>query len=119
MVSELEVSAKMKSPGAKCKCGSTVSTSIVFAVPAPVAPLEGEVEEIVGAVVSGAEEVEKLAVKLDLDGAYIPAFNKNFNHLAYSYKKNFKIIGSAHNHIEIRKKIEQGCKIIFLSPLFK
>ena len=33
-----------------------------------VAPLEGEVEEIVGAVVSGAEEVEKLAVKLDARG---------------------------------------------------
>ena len=29
------------------------------------------------------------------------------------------IIGSAHNQIEIRKKIQQGCKIIFLSPLFK
>ena len=29
------------------------------------------------------------------------------------------IIGSAHNQIEIRKKMEQGCKIIFLSPLFK
>ncbi len=29
------------------------------------------------------------------------------------------IIGSAHNEAEIRKKIEQGCKIIFLSPLFK
>jgi thiamine-phosphate pyrophosphorylase len=39
----------------------------------------------------------KLAIKLDLDGAYIPAFNKSLKHLAYSYKKNFRIIGSAHN----------------------
>ena len=31
----------------------------------------------------------KLAIKLNLDGAYIPSFNKNTNHLAYSYKKNF------------------------------
>ena len=29
----------------------------------------------------------KLAIKLNLDGAYIPAFNKNLNHLAYSFKK--------------------------------
>ena len=43
-----------------------------------------------------------LAIKLDLDGAYIPSFNKNFNHLSYSLKKNFKIIGSAHNIKEIK-----------------
>ena len=46
----------------------------------------------------------KLAVKLNLDGAYIPSFNKNFKHLTYSLKKNFKIIGSAHNLSEIRNK---------------
>ena len=34
----------------------------------------------------------KLAIKLDLDGVYIPSFNKSLKHLAYSYKKNFKII---------------------------
>ena len=39
----------------------------------------------------------KLAIKLDLDGAYIPSFNKSLKHLAYSYKKKFGIIGSAHN----------------------
>ena len=32
----------------------------------------------------------KLAIKLDLDGAYIPSFNKNFNHLNYSHKKSSK-----------------------------
>tara|TARA_B100001063_G_scaffold163301_1_gene152379 strand:+ start:189 stop:719 length:531 start_codon:yes stop_codon:yes gene_type:complete len=61
----------------------------------------------------------KLAIKLDLDGAYIPAFNKSFKHLAYSYKKNFKIIGSAHNLKEIRIKENQNVKKIFLSSLFK
>jgi len=30
----------------------------------------------------------KLAIKLDLDGAYIPSFNKKFNHNSYSLKKN-------------------------------
>tara|TARA_B100001109_G_scaffold198652_1_gene165315 strand:- start:931 stop:1221 length:291 start_codon:yes stop_codon:yes gene_type:complete len=30
----------------------------------------------------------KLANKLDLDGAYIPSFNKNTRHLAFSLKKN-------------------------------
>ena len=61
----------------------------------------------------------KLALKLDLDGAYIPSFNKNTNHLAYSYKKNFNLIGSAHNLKEIRIKEKQGVKKIFLSSLFK
>ena len=61
----------------------------------------------------------KLAIKLDLDGAYIPAFNKSFKHLAYSYKKNFKIIGSAHNLKEIRIKEKQNVSKIFLSSLFK
>ena len=61
----------------------------------------------------------KLAIKLDLDGAYIPAFNKSLKHLAYSYKKNFKIIGSAHNLKEIRIKENQNVKKIFLSSLFK
>ena len=61
----------------------------------------------------------KLALKLNLDGVYIPAFNKDLNHLAYSYKKNFKIIGSAHNLKEIRTKEIQNVKEIFLSSLFK
>ncbi len=61
----------------------------------------------------------KLAIKLDLDGAYIPAFNKCLKHLAYSFKKNFKIIGSAHNLKEIRIKEKQNVRKIFLSSLFK
>ena len=61
----------------------------------------------------------KLATKLDLDGAYIPSFNRNTNHLAYSFKKSFNLIGSAHNLIEIRIKEKQGVKKIFISSLFK
>ena len=61
----------------------------------------------------------KLAIKFNLDGAYIPSFNKNTKHLAYSFKKNFQIIGSAHNLKEIRTKENQGVKKIFLSSLFK
>ena len=61
----------------------------------------------------------KLAIKLDLDGAYIPSFNKSYAHLAYSLKKNFMIIGSAHNMKEIRNKELQNVENIFLSSLFK
>ena len=61
----------------------------------------------------------KLAIKLDLDGAYIPSFNKSFKHLAYSFKTNFRIIGSAHNLKEIRTKEIQNVEKIFLSSLFK
>ena len=61
----------------------------------------------------------KLAMKLNLNGAYIPAFNKSFKHLAYSYKKNFKIVGSAHNLKEIRTKETQKVQGIFISSLFK
>ena len=61
----------------------------------------------------------KLAIKLNLDGAYIPSFNKSFENLNYSYKKKFEIIGSAHNLKEIRIKEKQKVSKIFLSSLFK
>ena len=61
----------------------------------------------------------KLAIKLDLDGAYIPSFNKDTKHLAYSIKKDFNIIGSAHNLKEIRIKENQNVRKIVLSSLFK
>ncbi len=61
----------------------------------------------------------KLAVKLNLDGVYIPSFNKNLNFKKFSYKKNFIIIGSAHSVQEIMIKERQDVKLIFLSPLFK
>ena len=61
----------------------------------------------------------RLAIKLDLDGLYLPAFNKSFKHLAYSYKKKFQIVGSAHNLKEIKIKEKQLADVIFLSSLFK
>ena len=60
----------------------------------------------------------KLALKLNLDGAYIPAFNKDFKINLYSLKLKFKLIGSAHNLKEIRNKELQKVSYIFLSPLF-
>ena len=50
----------------------------------------------------------KLAIKLKLDGVYLPSFNKSFNHLAYNFKKKFIILGSAHSLQEF-----------FISSLFK
>ena len=61
----------------------------------------------------------KLAINLNLDGAYIPAFNKNTSHLSYVVKKNFLLIGSAHNNKEIKIKELQSVKVIFLSSIFK
>ena len=61
----------------------------------------------------------KLAIKLNLDGAYIPAFNTSFSHNSYSFKKKFKLIGSAHNLEEIRIKEKQNVSSIFLSSIFK
>jgi len=60
----------------------------------------------------------RLAIKFKANGIYIPAFNKNkyFNNLE---KKNLIILGSAHNQMEIKKKISQNCNSIFLSPIFK
>tara|TARA_B100001540_G_C15533889_1_gene518214 strand:+ start:131 stop:658 length:528 start_codon:yes stop_codon:yes gene_type:complete len=61
----------------------------------------------------------KLAYQLKIDGAYIPSFNKNLSHLNYKIKKNFIIIGSAHNIKEIRIKELQKVELIFLSSIFK
>ena len=41
------------------------------------------------------------------------------DHLAYSYKKKFSIIGSAHNIKEIKTKEKQRVEEIFISSLFK
>tara|TARA_Y100001958_G_C21024222_1_gene399595 strand:- start:85 stop:615 length:531 start_codon:yes stop_codon:yes gene_type:complete len=61
----------------------------------------------------------RLAIKLNLDGAYIPSFNKNLNHLSFSFKKKFTLLGSAHNLKEIRLKEVQKVEKIFISSLFK
>ena len=61
----------------------------------------------------------KLAIRLNLNGAYIPSFNKNIIHRSYLLKKNFEILGSAHNINEINLKKKQGVNIFFIAPVFK
>lgn len=62
-----------------------------------------------------------MALQANLDGAYIPSFNKSLNlnnfHNKF-YKQGFKIIGSAHSLLEVKYKEKQGINLIFLSPLF-
>ena len=55
-----------------------------------------------------------VAVKCKADGLYLSSYNKVF----YDSKK-LKLIGSAHNYKEINEKVRQGCRLIFLSRLFK
>tara|TARA_A100001011_G_C14119785_1_gene760715 strand:+ start:445 stop:972 length:528 start_codon:yes stop_codon:yes gene_type:complete len=61
----------------------------------------------------------KLSIKLDLDGAYLPSFNNDFSHLGFTFKKEFLLIGSAHNVKEIRIKEKQKVNKIFISSIFK
>ena len=61
----------------------------------------------------------KLALDLKLDGVYLPSFNNDLKHLNYPKRKNFFIIGSAHNYKEIKEKELQKVDIIFIASLFK
>ena len=61
----------------------------------------------------------KLAMTLDLDGVYIPSFNKSTKHLSFLFKKKFGLIGSAHNIKEIKIKEMQKVNKIFISSVFK
>ena len=65
-----------------------------------------------------ANDIKK-AIQLNIDGVYIPSFNKQINYSNLNLKKSFDIIGSAHNKKEISIKKAQKCRLIFLSPLFK
>ena len=49
-------------------------------------------------------------MKLNLDGVYLPSFNKNLNITQISVKTKFNIIGSAHSVDEIR--IKEKTKIL-------
>ena len=60
----------------------------------------------------------KLALNLGLDGAYLPSFNNDLKHLSYPRRRNFFIIGSAHNYKEIKKKELQKVDLIFIASLF-
>ena len=59
-----------------------------------------------------------LVNKLNLDGAYIPSFNKSLSVLRLN-KDKMHLLGSAHNTREIFEKKKQKMDLIFLSPLFK
>ena len=61
----------------------------------------------------------KLAHKINADGLYISSTNKELIIKSLLNKKNFEIIGSAHNLKEVRIKEHQGVSKIFLSPIFK
>ena len=59
-----------------------------------------------------------MAIQLNLDGVYLPSFNKDLKINCFNKKKNFQILGSAHNIAEIRNKELQRVNCIFLSPIF-
>ncbi len=59
-----------------------------------------------------------LANKLNLDGIYIPSFNKDFSVLKKKDKR-LKVIGSAHNFKEILIKKKQKVDLLFISPIFE
>ena len=59
-----------------------------------------------------------LANKLNLDGIYIPSFNKDLSILK-KRDRRLKIIGSAHNLKEIIIKKQQRVDLMFISPIFK
>ena len=59
------------------------------------------------------------AIRLGFDGAYIPSFNKSLKHLNYVLKRDFIVLGSAHNVKEIRVKEKQKVSLIFISSIFK
>ena len=61
----------------------------------------------------------KRAFCYKFDGVYIPSFNKLGNFKNLMFRKNFKIIGSAHKVDEIIIKKKQNCSEIFTSPIFK
>ena len=48
----------------------------------------------------------RLAIRLGFDGAYIPSFNKNLQHLNYVLKRKFIVLGSA-QMLKIRLKEKQ------------
>ena len=62
---------------------------------------------------------EDLVIKYNLDGFYVPAFDKKRIYNYIQKKQKFIFVGSAHNLKEIRTKEKQGVELIFLSPLFK
>ena len=61
----------------------------------------------------------KLALKMNINGVYLPSFNKSIRYNCFNFNKNFVILGSAHNIVEVNTKIRQRVKYIFIAPVFK
>jgi thiamine-phosphate pyrophosphorylase len=59
----------------------------------------------------------QLCTKHHSNGVYLSAKHKR-RARPLLLKKDFKIIGSAHSQLEYFFKINQGCKLVMLSPLF-
>ena len=59
----------------------------------------------------------KLAIQFNLDGVYLSSDNRKIIYQTYK-KKNFKVIGHAHNQREFFFKKKQLCDIFVVSPLF-
>ena len=59
------------------------------------------------------------ALRLNANGIYLSSYNKKFLNISKTLRKNFEIIGSAHNFSEINMKRKQGCETVILSRLFK
>lgn len=58
----------------------------------------------------------RLALQTKANGIFLNA--KNTRIIPKIIKRNFEIIGSAHNQIEYYFKKKQGCTLLMLSPLF-
>jgi thiamine-phosphate pyrophosphorylase len=59
----------------------------------------------------------KKAIQFKASGVFIDSSNKKITR-PLNMKKNFLIMGSAHNQFEYYNKLKQNCKIISLSPIF-
>ena len=59
----------------------------------------------------------QMSIKYNAKGIFLSSNNKQLKK-PLLLKKNFKIIGLAHNQLEYYKKKEQLCKNIMVSPLF-
>ena len=59
----------------------------------------------------------QMSIKYNANGTFLSSDHKQLKR-PMLLKKNFKIIGLAHNQLEYYKKNEQLCKNIMVSPLF-
>jgi len=57
------------------------------------------------------------SIKYKADGIFISSDNKKITK-PILLKRNFCIVGSAHNQIEYAQKLKQKCQLLMLSPIF-